>query len=812
MWFFKSISAHKVRSKQDKGLPVKDFFGGVHPPENKSQSNLKPIKQLPLFSYYSIPLHQHIGQESELIIKIGERVQKGQPLTVGVANQVPVHAPTSGVVKAIVKQPSTDYFGKECLAVLIESDGKDIAYPQSEFDYLNATPQQIIDEIHKHGIAGLGGACFPTAVKLNHQEDNIQIDTIIINAAECEPYITADDRLMREYADDLIRALDIIRKVIHPKRILVGIEDNKPEAISAWNSALENTHIDLVKLATKVIVVPTKYPSGGAKQLITLLTGQEVPSGKHASDLGIIMLNVGTLFAIKKAIIDREPLIERVVTVTGRNFTNNLNYWMRIGTPINALLDYLDFDKTILEKRPLIMGGPMMGYPISPMSSVVKATNCLLSRSEEEFNTPLEEQPCIRCGECANVCPAKLLPQQLFWFSQGKELEKARDHHLFDCIECGACEYVCPSHIPLVTYYKVAKTEIKTADAEAKLAAEAKLRYEAKLARLEAEKIAREQRHKQLSTEINDKDKSAVEAAIARVKAKKAQSEANPSDNNIVEPATSASQDTQVIDNQLPQSDKTKSAVQAAVERARAKRMQTQSKKADADTVDTTAETSIQATVTLNDSQDPRKLAVQAAIDRAKAKRAAASSEDSAIATEKLIEPPSDKVVKKTAEAEPRKAAVEAALERAKAKRAAIQTATTETQASHQPVESKLLNDDSQSLSAEDVRKKAVQQAIDKAKARRASIQSQENKAMQPQVQNNSHANTAEILPSQDRLASNNQEQLSINSTDAHISNVFEGDDAIMAEKNSVDADNNKQKAMKEAIEKAKLKRASLKK
>lgn len=743
MFFFRKLTDAKIKHRQNKGKPVSDFHGGIHPPENKSPANLHDIKRLPLVDFYSIPLHQHIGSETELIVKEGQQVLRGEPLTIGFGNQVPIHAPTSGVIKGIIKQPSTDYFSEEGLAVLLESDKEDKPYTQSAFDYLSAKPEQIIEQIHLNGVVGLGGAGFPTAIKLNHKDDGIRIHTLIVNAAECEPFISSDDRLMREHANDLIRGLDIVRKILHPKMILIGIEDNKQEAISALESALEHTHIDLIRLATKVIVIPTKYPSGGAKQLVTLLTGKEIPSGKHASDIGISMLNVGTLYAIKQAIIDREPLIERVVTLAGQNFIEPANYWVRIGTPIASLLQQVNFDLEQLKTSPLIMGGPMMGYPISELSSVVKTTNCLLSRNAQELGIKKDEQPCIRCGECTAVCPAQLLPQQLFWYSQGHDHEKSKQFHLFDCIECGACEYVCPSHIPLVHYYKIEKKLIKHNESEERLAAEAKERYETKLARLEAEKVAREARHKQISTDINEKDKSAVEAAIARVKAKKMADQANGNVNSANMEQTPESM-TELSDGQ--KSDTRQDKIQAAIARAKAKKAgtveliegqpaatQNESILNNQPESQLTNETSVE--------QDPRKAAVAAALARAKSKRKASAdaneqvkddalnaqvSNESTSVNETNIHVDDNEIKQMDAasapQQDPRKVMVQAAIERAKAKRLAKNEV--ENASSLQQASSVTLNNSEKSVNTEvkTAKQAAIDAALIRAKARKSKL------------------------------------------------------------------------------------------
>ena len=388
-----------------------------------------------------------------------------------------------------------------------------------EFDtaaeYLAEAPLALTERIHPAGLAGGGGAGFPSG---NTGAGGYgKVDTLIINAAECEPYITADDRLMREHAAEIITGCEILRHILSPQRTLIGIEDNKPEAIAALKLALQG-HDDI-----KLRVIPTKYPSGGAKQLTKILTGMEVPFGKHSASIGVLMQNVGTVYAIKRAIIDGEPLIERVVTLTGELMKKPGNVWARLGTPVKHLLQAGEFEAQ--NRSPMvIMGGPLMGFTLAYLNvPIVKISNCILAPSKSEFDEASEEQACIRCSQCADACPAGLLPQQLYWFSRGQEHEKARQHHLFDCIECGACAYVCPSSIPLVQYYRQEKAEIKAADQEAARAAQAKERFEARQARLEREKAARELRHKQAAVKVTETDQSAVQAAVARVKQRQEQ-------------------------------------------------------------------------------------------------------------------------------------------------------------------------------------------------------------------------------------------------------------------------------------------------
>jgi electron transport complex protein RnfC len=680
-----------------------DFDGGIHPPEMKTQSSGVPLRTAPLPDKFIIPLQQHLGPEGELCVKVGDTVLKGQPLTVGRGRTVPVHAPTSGTISAITPHITAHPSGLAELCVIIQPDGEDRWCERAPVaDYRQLATSELIQRIHQAGIAGLGGAGFPTASKLQGGMNGVE--TLILNAAECEPYITADDRLMQEHADQVIEGTQILRHLLQPRVTLIGIEDNKPEAIAALKLALR----DQPGIALRVI--PTKYPSGGAKQLTKILIGKEVPHGKHSSAIGVLMQNVGTAFAIKRAIVDGEPLIERVVTLTGEALSQPGNLWARIGTPVQHLLKFAGFQPQA--QQMVVMGGPLMGFTLPALHvPIVKISNCILAPSVSEMAPQEPEQSCIRCGLCVDACPAGLLPQQLYWFSRGEEHEKARNHNLFDCIECGACAFVCPSNIPLVQYYRQEKAEIKAIDLEAARTAEAKARYEAKLARLEREKLAREERHKKAAVKLTDGDQDAVQAALARVRSKnavpatgtisgdapdnsemiaarearKAQArERRAQQETAVAPVTaSASED----------EDPRKAAVAAALARVKAKKAAQQT------TADETP-TESSAAVT---EEDPRKAAVAAALARVKAKKAAQQAAEA----ETPSEPPA--VVE---EEDPRKAAVAAAIARAKAKKAAQQAAEAETPSEPPAV-----------VTEEDPRKAAVAAAIARAKAKKAAQQ-----------------------------------------------------------------------------------------
>ncbi|EQB8080027.1 TPA: electron transport complex subunit RsxC [Yersinia enterocolitica] len=635
-----------------------EFDGGIHPPEMKLQSSRVPMRIATLPEQLIVPLQQHLGPEGELRVSTGERVLKGQPLTVGRGRTVPVHAPTSGVITAIAPHTTAHPSGLAELCVHITPDGEDRWREQQPWaDYSLRDKTALLERIHQAGIAGLGGAGFPTASKL--QGGLNRVTTLIINAAECEPYITADDRLMQEHASEVVLGTQILMYLLQPQQVLMGIEDNKPEAITALQHALRGQ--DKIQLQ----VIPTKYPSGGAKQLTKILTGKEVPFGKHSSSIGVLMQNVGTVVAIKRAIIDDEPLIERVVTLTGDALSKPGNFWARIGTPVLHLLKLAGF--TPQNQPMVIMGGPLMGFTLPSLDvPIVKISNCILAPTEAEMGLSEPEQSCIRCGLCVDACPAGLLPQQLYWFSRGEEHEKARNHNLFDCIECGACAYVCPSNIPLVQYYRQEKAEIRTLDQEAERAAQAKARFEAKQARLQREKLARELRHKQAAVKLTDVDQQRVEAAVSRLAR-----ESNNTDSTI-----------SVTPGQTPDNSAAIAAREARKEQARARQVEKKLATAEPET----------------DAIDPRQAAVAAAIARVKAKKAAqAQLESDAVKSDSEV-----------SEEDPRKAAVAAAIARVKAKKAA------QAQLESEPVKSE------SEAPEEDPRKAAVAAAIARVKAKKA--------------------------------------------------------------------------------------------
>ncbi|MCW6030288.1 electron transport complex subunit RsxC [Pantoea sp. JK] len=679
-----------------------DFQGGIHPPEMKTQSNGTPLSQLPLPECFIIPLKQHIGHEGEICVAPGDKVLRGQPLTFGSGRMLPVHAPTSGTIEEIAPHMTAHPSGLSELCIFLRADGEDrwtTLDPQP--DYRALSREEAVKRIHNAGIAGLGGAGFPTATKLRGGLRGVK--TLIINAAECEPYITADDRLMQDCAAEVLEGCRILAWVLQAERVLIGVEDNKPEAIAALKQALGGDR------ELQIRVIPTKYPSGGAKQLTQILTGLEVPHGGRSTDIGVLMQNVGTAWAVKRAIVDGEPITERVVTLTGEALARPRNVWGRLGTPVSHLLQHAGF--TPGSRQMVIMGGPLMGFTLPSLNvPLVKISNCILAPSASEMGNDQEEQSCIRCSACADACPAKLLPQQLFWYSQGGDHEKARAHNIDDCIECGACAYVCPSNIPLVQYYRQEKAELRAIDLEAKRTAEAKARFEARLARLEREKQAREARHENAKQRVARSDQGERDAAVARVKARQEKTPEQDAAEREARHAQALAQqaekqaETQALSRQS--GDPRKAAVEAAIARAKAK-------KAGAPAAEIAPAAEPVAEV------DPRKAAVEAAIARAKAKKAAAAAEPAP------AEPPAEAPA---AEVDPRKAAVEAAIARAKAKKAA---------AAAQPAEPAPAEPPADAPAAEvDPRKAAVEAAIARAKAKKAAAAAaQQAEATSPEVE-----------------------------------------------------------------------------
>ena len=700
-----------------------DFEGGIHPPEMKTQSNGVPLRQLPLPAQFILPLKQHIGHEGEIGVRPGDKVLRGQPLTFGNGRMLPIHAPTSGTVTKIAPHMTAHPSALAEMCLFITPDGEDRwVDKQTLSDYRSVERSILVEKVHQAGVAGLGGAGFPTATKLKGGLRGV--NTLIINAAECEPYITADDRLMQDCADDVLEGSRILAWILQAEQVLIGIEDNKPEAIAALKQALGSA-TDL-----HIRVIPTKYPSGGAKQLTKILTGKEVPHGGRSTDIGVLMQNVGTAFAVKRAIVDGEALTERVVTLTGESVAKPGNVWARLGTPISHLLQQADFMPGA--EQMVVMGGPLMGFTLPTLDvPVVKITNCILAPAASEMGQNEPEQGCIRCSACADACPANLLPQELYWYSRVKEYDKAEKLNLFDCIECGACAWVCPSEIPLVQYYKIAKDDIREVRAEAEKAERAKQRFEAKQARFERDKAAREARHAEAAAQRRQAMAAAggddpVAAALARLKAKQEAASAETQPDNAAMMAAREARKQEALARRaakaveaaqpddagtavVAETDPKKAAIAAALARAKAKK----AVQAAGDEANNTAAAPGEPVAEPAAEVDPKKAAIAAALARAKAKKAAQTAGDGASNTAAA---PSEPVAEPAPEVDPKKAAIAAAIARAKAKKAA-QAAGDEVTTDSPTAPSEPVTEPATEV---DPKKAAIATAIARAKAKKA--------------------------------------------------------------------------------------------
>ena len=466
------------------------FYGGVHTAGHKEASNSTPIRTLPLLPRYVVSLRQHIGTPARPLVKVGDSVLKGQ--MIGGAEgyvSIGVHAPTSGRVTAIEPHAVPHPSGLYDLAVIIEADGEDRSVEFQPLDWRSLDPSALRNRIREMGLAGLGGAVFPSYIKLNPgipRNGQSPIHTLILNGAECEPWITCDDRLMRERAAEVIQGARIMAHMLGAKALLVGVEDNKPEAIAALRQAASDQAAEKKAGGLEIVAIPTRYPGGGGKQLAYTLTGVEVPAGGLSTDVGIQVFNVGTAYSLYRAVLLGEPLLSRVITVTG-HVAQPGNFEVRLGTPISDLIAAAG--GALPGGSGEIVGGPMMGFDLMDLAApATKAVNCVIVKSPELFPPKPEALPCIRCGACARACPMELQPFEMFWFSHARDFGKAQSYNLFDCIECGCCSYVCPSHIPLVDFYRFAKSEIWEREREKQSSDQARARHEFKTFRLEREK------------------------------------------------------------------------------------------------------------------------------------------------------------------------------------------------------------------------------------------------------------------------------------------------------------------------------------
>ena len=434
------------------------FFGGVHPKENKFYACDVPIQEFPEPDILIVPMSQHIGASCTPLVKKGDLVKVGQKIGDHAGLCAPVHAPVSGKVKSVEMKPHTS--GTTMTSVVIENDHLGTLHedvkPRTQEEVDALSPEALMEIIREAGIVGMGGATFPTHVKLSSAIG--KVDTIIVNAGECEPYIVADDRLCREYPAELISGLKIIMKILGLNTAHIGIEDNKPEAVRALSANLES------KDGIIVDVLPAKYPQGAEKQLIYAVTGREVPSGGLPAAVGCAVFNAATCKAIHDAVYDGMPLIKRVVTVSGDIVMEPKNLLVPIGTTFDALIEACGYKENPYK---VLSGGPMMGAAQYDLSvPTIKGVNAItvLGRSNKY---DVEDSRCLRCGKCIDACPMKLIPVLMYKAMQSSDIQEMKDTNIMDCIECGSCAYTCPASVPLVLGFRVAKQVIRNEAAKA---------------------------------------------------------------------------------------------------------------------------------------------------------------------------------------------------------------------------------------------------------------------------------------------------------------------------------------------------------
>ena len=433
------------------------FFGGVHPKENKRYARDKEIQAYPEPDILVIPMAQHIGAPCKPLVKKGDLVTVGQKIGDNQGLCVPVHSSVSGKVKAVEARPHTN--GTRVMSVVIENDHKgtvcEDCKPRTEEEVQMMSPEELIAVIREGGVVGMGGATFPTHVKLSGGIG--KVDTVIVNAGECEPFITSDDRLCREMPEEVISGLKIIMHILGLREGHIGIEDNKPEAISALQAHLSKDD------GITIDVLPAKYPQGAEKQLIYAVTGREVPSGGLPAAVGCAVFNAATCKAIHDVVYNGMPLVKRIVTVSGDIAMDAKNLWVPIGTSFIDLMDCAGFSENPYK---VLSGGPMMGaaqYDLT--ATVIKGVNTItmLGKSNNFF---VEDSRCLRCGKCIAVCPMKLMPVMMYKAMQSGDIQEMKDSNLMDCIECGSCAYICPACVPLVLGFRSAKQVMRNAAAK----------------------------------------------------------------------------------------------------------------------------------------------------------------------------------------------------------------------------------------------------------------------------------------------------------------------------------------------------------
>lgn len=509
--------------------PLWDFPGGIDLPEHTDEATARPVAEMPLPPELVVPVQQNNGTAPIVDIAVGDYVRTGDRLASPAdAFSSVLHAPSSGTVTAIEERPVPHPSGLPATCIVIRTDGIDrAADPLPAIDDGDLTTETLAERATACGIVGLGGAMFPTGAKLT-ADDGEGLASLIINGAECEPWIASDEMLMRTRAEALIDGAHLTATALQPAETVIAVEEDKTEAIAALTEARDAANAD----AIEIVAVPARYPVGGEKQLIQVLTGREVPSGDVPPSIGVVCLNVATVDALRQAVRDGRPVTRRYVTVTGDGIREPRVMAAPVGTPLHALIEQAGGYAEGVDR--LVVGGPMMGFAVdSDTVPVTKGSNCILAGTTHLFPRPEPALPCIRCAACSDACPASLLPQQLYWYTRADDLDQAEGHGVFDCIECGICAEVCPSHIPLVDYFRYAKDAIRARDEERRQADLARRRYEARrerLAREEADKRARREAKKaalKQGSEGKDARKQAVQDALARARSRKGQGNDN---------------------------------------------------------------------------------------------------------------------------------------------------------------------------------------------------------------------------------------------------------------------------------------------
>ena len=434
------------------------FFGGIHPKYNKEMSTIITAFSTIAPKQVVIPMQQHIGAPCQPLVKVGDRVLRDQKIGDGEGLCVPVHASISGTVVAVEPRPHTS--GRDVMAVVIENDYQDERMPSQvpEIPYTEMDNDLILHTIRESGIVGMGGAAFPGNVKALSAMGNV--DTLIANACECEPYITADDSLLRTTPEQVLTGMEILRKVLNPNRAVLAVEDNKQQAIDRLKPLMAE-HPDI-----ELVVLPTRYPQGAEKQLIQSITGREVEPGKLPVSVGCAVFNVSTYAAIYRAICWGVPLTQRIVTVSGETVKQPQNFNVRIGTPIRDLI--AEAGGLTEETERVISGGPMMGFAQSNLDvPVIKATNSILCLPKDR-NGAAENPVCLRCGKCVGVCPMRLQPLYMYRYAKCEDVAQLERLNLMDCMECGSCAFTCPGKLPLVEQFRKGKALVRQAQAERK--------------------------------------------------------------------------------------------------------------------------------------------------------------------------------------------------------------------------------------------------------------------------------------------------------------------------------------------------------